>query len=333
MSEDRVCYTSIAIHPRQINTYYQSINQSRPSATKNFQPVQFKTNLHNNRVSPAARKKMAKAIDYLVYVARPKKLPDTFHGKGLQFKLAFITLTLSSTQVHSDQTIKQDLLNQFLIEMQTILKVDKYFWRAEKQANGNIHFHILCDKFIPWIELRNVWNRIQQKRGYVTRYRENRILWHRKGFVFNPQLAPQWNYKAQQKAYREGLRTDWQAPNSTDIHSIKRINNVNKYFQKYMMKDGGKVGLNGSKEGEKVGLSGRLWGCSQILSNLKGARTDLYSGLEDELNIIKDLPGVMVIREKWFTIFYVDIEVLRYKNLKLIPDLFNVYLQNTFDLS
>jgi len=317
--DDRIVYNSISVHPRQINVYFQSLTPGRRPDQSGKRPQQFENNSHQNKISPIAYKKISRAIDYLVYVARPKSLPNTYHGKGIRFKLAFVTLTLSSTQVHTDQEIKSALLNQFLIELQTKWKVDNYIWRAEKQKNGNIHFHIVCDKFIPWNDLRNTWNRIQQKLGYVTRYRENRRLWHRTGFHFNPQLAPQWSYKAQRKAWREGLRSDWQNPNSTDVHSIRHVRKVNAYFKKYM-----------TKQGEEVEVSGRLWGCSYTLSRIHGARTDLWSKLEDELNTIRHLPGTYVVREKWYTIFYVDIEDLPRYNINLIPLLFNEYIKDTF---
>lgn len=317
--DDHIYYNSISVHPRQINVYYQSLTPGRPKETTGTRPEQFENNAHQGRISPVAYKKITRAIDYLVYVARPKKLPNTYYGKGLRFYLAFITLTLSSEQIHTDQEIKTHLLNQFLIEMQNKWKVNNYLWRAEKQKNGNIHFHLICDKFIPWNDLRNTWNRIQQKLGYVTRYRENRILWHRTGFHFDPQLAPQWSYKAQRKAWREGLRTDWQNPNSTDVHSIRHVRKVNAYFKKYM-----------TKQGEEVVVSGRLWGCSYALSRVTGARTDLWSKLEDELEIIRRLPRTRVVTGDWYTVFYLDIDELPYHGIKLIPLLFNQYLKDTF---
>ncbi|GAH86291.1 unnamed protein product, partial [marine sediment metagenome] len=61
-----------------------------------------------------------------------------------------------------------------------------YVWRAEKQENGNIHFHFIVDNFIPWNELRNTWNRIQQNLGYISRFSEAQRLKHINGFSFDP---------------------------------------------------------------------------------------------------------------------------------------------------
>ena len=68
----------------------------------------------------------------------------------VQYKLTFITLTLPSKQIHSDNEIKSKCLNQFLIELKKNHSVSRYIWKAEKQENNNIHFHIIADKFIKW---------------------------------------------------------------------------------------------------------------------------------------------------------------------------------------
>ena len=81
--------------------------------------------------------------------------------------LVAITLTLSDKQKHSDKEIKSIMLNQFLTELRTQHEVKNYYWVAEAQENGNIHFHILIDKFFSKETLTRVWNRIQQKAGYI----------------------------------------------------------------------------------------------------------------------------------------------------------------------
>jgi len=319
MNTDTIPYTSCSIHPNQINVYYSSINPKGRFSVHGSIPEQFKSNDHQNKISHCAYKKLSRAIDYLVYNAQSKRLPKTYHGKGLLFKISFITLTLSSTQIHSDQKIKSYLFNQFLIEMQVKWKVRSYIWRAEKQKNGNIHFHILCDKFIPWNDIRNTWNRIQQKLGYVTRYRENRMLWHRGGFHYDQELKKTWSLRSQKRAYIDGMRTDWQNPNSTDIHSIRYISRVNSYFKKYM-----------SKQGGEVGVSGRLWGCSVNLSNISGAKCDVDSSIERELIYICKKRDILVYNHKWFTIIYCNIDDLKDFGCFLLLTLFHSYIESSF---
>lgn len=81
------------------------------------------------------------------------------------FRLGFITLTLPSTQIHPDKYIKDHLLQPFLRYLQRYF-VASYVWKAESQLNGNIHFHITIDTFVPWRKIQTKWNRICKNHGY-----------------------------------------------------------------------------------------------------------------------------------------------------------------------
>lgn len=319
MVEDRVTYYSVSIHPSSINVYFNSIDGHHYIPPVGERPEQFTNNLHKGKISIIAKRKITRAIDYIIYLSKPKKLPNTTHGKNFTFKLNFITLTLSSPQVHTDQEIKKHLLNQFFIEMSRRWKVPCYIWRAEKQVNGNIHFHIITGKFIPWSELRNVWNRIQQKLGYVTRYRENRLLWHRDGFKFNSDKKVTWSYAKQLKAYKDGMRTDWDNPNSTDVHSIKHIGNIKAYFIKYM-----------TKSDTTHELAGRLWGCSINLSHLPGGKTDVDSKIQEELERIFDSNRAWVQHSQYYSVYCFDHHILKSLNCDHILNYFYEFITKHF---
>ena len=55
--------------------------------------------------------------------------------------MKFITLTLSDVQAHTDDSIKEHMLQPFLYWLQRYYNCS-YVWKAETQINGNIHFHI-----------------------------------------------------------------------------------------------------------------------------------------------------------------------------------------------
>jgi hypothetical protein len=116
----------------------------------------------------------------------------------------FITLTLSSKQIHCDKILKRELLNKFLIQCSRDYNMKNFIWKAEVQGNGNLHYHILTEVYIPWRELRTKWNKIQDEFDYLADYKKK----------FN--------------------NTD---PNSTDIHGLKKIKNVLAYVGKYMSKN------------------------------------------------------------------------------------------------
>jgi hypothetical protein len=144
----------------------------------------------------------------------------------------FITVTLSSRQVHCDKTIKREVLNHFLIYLKRHYGVVNFVWKAELQENGNIHYHILTDKYIPHEELRAHWNNAQNRLSYVDMFEHDN-------------------------------------PNSTDIHSLRRVRNVMAYVGKYMAK---KIVPSKSKTVTSIvtrPICGHVWGRSDGLNNLQ----------------------------------------------------------------
>ena len=85
--------------------------------------------------------------------------------KTWSFRLAFITLTLSDVQIHSDEYIKEHLLQPFLYWLDRYYNCF-YVWKAESQINGNIHFHLTVDQYVPWKSVRAKWNKLLAKHGY-----------------------------------------------------------------------------------------------------------------------------------------------------------------------
>jgi hypothetical protein len=321
MPEPRIQYQSISIHPTQVNVFHNLTGTKLTPLPRTTKPPQFENNDHRGIISKQAAKKISRSIDYLIYLSKPKKLPRSKAGQGKWFKLSFITLTLSSEQIHTDNEIKAALLHHFLVELETRFSVKNYVWRAEKQKNGNIHFHIITDKFIYWNDIRNTWNRIQQKLGYVTRYRENRINWHKDGFKFDPYLSRFWPLERQRKAYEQGIRSNWENPNSRDVHAIKKIKKLAGYFKKYM-----------TKSQDPTQVEGRLWGCSQSLSKITGGRADLYSAVQDELTRLMSHKVVRVINEDWYTVIFIDIDFLRLNHFPLLCHIFDTFILERFSL-
>lgn len=119
-------------------------------------------------------------------------------------RLTMITLTLSGTQHHTDEEIKRLMLRPFL---QTLLRADgltNWIWKAERQKNGNIHFHIVIDKYLSNKYIQDHWNSYQIKYGYLD------------------------NYYAIHRHYN--------AP-STDIHCVLNSSKTVRYISKYLCKN------------------------------------------------------------------------------------------------
>lgn len=222
-SRQNVSTPQVSIRPNCISLYsLPAHRQIRSDAQKQAQ-IHLQHNAHKGLISLKAEKRIKNAIDWLLYLSETKSFYNRKYKKHFNFKLCFVTLTLSAEQFHSDNVIKKELLNQFLVEFRTTWKVKHYVWRAEPQKNGNIHFHIVCDKFIPWSDLRNRWNRCQAKLGYIDKFK---------------------------------AKHNHRNPNSTDVHSIQKIKNLSRYLAKYMTKNKQERQIEGNLWGLSQSLSG-----------------------------------------------------------------------------
>jgi len=86
--------------------------------------------------------------------------------------ITFATLTLPATQSHDDNFIKRNVLMPFIQQIKRNHNVKYYFWRAEAQKNGNIHFHLIIDKYVDYKVLQNRWNSQLSNHGYIDRFEE-----------------------------------------------------------------------------------------------------------------------------------------------------------------
>lgn len=365
------------VHPDKICTYSQvnwiphkpvRIDQSSGNILRQYQYGHLLESKRsaNGKVSEIARRKINRSIEYLLLQSQKRKGYSRITGKSVAFKIAFITLTLPSKQKHSDNKIKNICLNQFLIEISKKYKVTKYVWRAEKQKNGNIHFHVLINRYIPWEELRNVWNRIVEKLGYVTNYRKTMEKFHKNGFRLRENLQKHWTLSQQKKAYEKGIRTEWNSPNTSDIHALYQVKNVKKYITKYMQKEEElinqleqkieqqKLAIHshakkiqsrkriraGKKERyklmrlkNKLMVSGRIWGCSQKLSNVKGCQIEIGNQEWDELTEVIEKSKCHSYSADYFSVFYINYrDVEKYGGRKLYQ-LFCQYIYDHFQYS
>jgi len=306
MNSDLVFIPHAIINPSSITTYTEVIREGKPRRritdfmSPEMSAIYNQSFLHSKRtsngtLSDQSKRKLGKAIEYLVTTSTNKTVKEKIYGKTIQFKISFTTLTLPAAQIHKDSEIINTCLNSLLNELRQIYRVKNYVWRAERQQNGNIHFHILTDKFIPWNELKNRWNRLINKLGYVDRFQQ-----------------------------KHGFKQ----PNSTDIHSTRKVHNLKKYLLKYFTKsDQESENIKNSELSEKF-QSGRLWGCNQELGKARGLDLIIDNEIDTELKKITEGNKLHIYKSDYFTVTYID-----YKNLKKYGSeiLFNYFTQYLFD--
>lgn len=247
-------------------------------------------------MSRASRSKVMKNVHRLISMASvpaAKKLRDNSTlGYAQQVcYLTFLTLVLPSAQHQRADGLPDDaefkaMMGRFLEDIQRICGVVHYVWVVEAQQNGNLHAHILIDKFIENLpagqnkvdsvplRLTKLWNQRLRLEGYIEPYAEKMRAKYVGGFVLDQDLVERrkrWDGAAwcdvlvavpevtQRARYAYGVSTDWQEPNTVDIHALGKAENVAGYIAAYMTKSDSVRPISGrltghSKDLEKISL-------------------------------------------------------------------------------
>lgn len=199
----------------------------------------------------------------------------------------FVTLTLSSEQRHTDKEIKRKMITPFIQTLKRKHNVWQYLYVCEKQENGNLHIHLLTDSYIHHSALRAEWNAVQDLHGYVQPFFDK------------------WGHRN---------------PNSTDIHKLNLVENVQAYCVKYMTKD----------QKEKK-IEGRLWGCSDGLRTLKPYSTMIEAHAATALSEIMRNKNFEVRQEEKYTLITGKIYTyLRARHKQLMRDI-NEHNKNSIE--
>lgn len=275
-------------------------------------------------LSDCAKKNLKNCVGYLILKTQKKYRTSRNKFPNISKKIGFITLTLPATQKHSDKFLKENCLNQFLVELRKYNNVQEYVWRAEKQANGNLHIHLLVNVFIPHDGIRERWNRILDKYGYVQQYKNKFAGKTFREFI---QLLPVQQKKGHRlqdriRQYQRGIETNWTSPNSTDIHNLKHVDNAARYISKYVSKsykDDSKY-IKKQKEldsnadelskmfhkqeleeikkefAEKQKIDGRLWFASETLTGIESTTAYLNEAIKSELDAFVEWSGAKLLK-------------------------------------
>ncbi|WP_143592008.1 rolling circle replication-associated protein [Tenacibaculum holothuriorum] len=165
------------------------------SAKQNIQLKEFGT------MSKAQIKNARKCIENMVATVLMN------YDKNISYKeqsyLSFLTLTLPVKQRHTDKVFRK-LLIRLIENLTKTYEVKHYVWRAEPQENGNIHFHVLLDRFVDKDKVNTLWCKQLNKLGYVDFYKQRK-------------------------------NTDKEPP-AANILSLKKVKNTVNYLLKYMTK-------------------------------------------------------------------------------------------------
>lgn len=162
-----------------------------------------------------------------IYAASPKK---------------FSLQTLTMIAPTDDRTAVK-CLNKYL----TVLRKKNafnYIWVAEKQANGNIHFHMVCDTKFSIAEINSLWITQQMNSGIIN-VQSRAKLYLDYGVTF-------------QQLHSAGI-VGWQQAqqylNPVDVSNVNTMEYLSAYLTKYITKN-------------ETKLSCAMWHCSRNISRL-----------------------------------------------------------------
>lgn len=274
---------------------------------KSFKFEENKANLADNKtngiMSGKAINNIKNAINWMLVSTRKKRVFSHKSQSHFNFKVAFITLTLPDTDVRvNNTTFQKQLLNPFLVYLRKYNQLKNYVWKMEFQDNGKLHCHITIDTFVHWRDIRKTWNRLLLRNGLLSKFE------------------------------RANGHTN---PNSTDIHSIKKVKNLAAYLAKYMAKN---KELSIEHEGKEYFytpvMSGRIWSCNYELSRAKTCKVHIPAdACAQELPSLfkKEIDFKKLFRENPVTKELTEIgEIFYPKAINWIKDITGVVKQ-TFD--
>jgi len=221
-------------------------------------------------LSSKSQIKLKLALNHLLYMSTINRSITTSKHKEFNFRVNMISLTLSSTQIHSDYVIKSKMLQPFLRIMRNRWEVENYIWKAESQDNCNIHFHITLSKYIHWSDIRATWNTIQETMGYISR---SGITDPNSTDVKAITSFRKWNSDVVGYIGKKDREKKVKAEQANDEH----------YYKNYMMLDA--CDLKSRKEVQlKRPIEGKIWDCSEVLKQIN-CREYISADMMDDVNL------------------------------------------------
>lgn len=188
------------------------------------------TDTYTGKVSASTQKRIRRTVDILLQKSPQQTVWNPITHRPNTFRLTFLTLTISAREIVPHREANRKGLQPFLDWLRR-RGVKSYIWKAELQQRGQVHYHITTNKFLRFDSVRDEWNRIQKRAGWLDGYRE---------------------------------RTGHENPNSTDIHAVQKIQRLDLYIAKYISK----TDATGTIDGKVWGCSSDLMGAKYFSCDL-----------------------------------------------------------------
>ena len=210
------CYITYPVwqfRPGMIVEYDQKEWTNQLKLEKLSENLELAKETYRGDITTAGRKRIRRIMEVWLHGIQLHNKNENSLGSRNYRKLVFITTTLSSTQIHGDKQVKEQVLKSFMRILRERYGCDNYIWKAEIQGNGNLHFHIAIDKYVQKDVIQHIWNECQEKLGYISSF---------------------------EKRYKH------RNPPSTNVQAILSNKALNNYLSKYLGKSEGKRSIEGA---------------------------------------------------------------------------------------
>lgn len=239
----------------KILLYDKYIGPKKSSSVLQFRAENMKaqrSKAYSGRLSPGARKRLRKSITLITQACPRRQIYNPISKRTYDHTLSFLTLTVSdSAKNYTSREVYRSCLKDFLRWLTRTKGVKLYVWVAELQKRGQIHYHIVFPDFVPWQQIRQKWNYLQLKAGYLAGFRE---------------------------------KYGHTNPNSVDIHSTRHVKDINAYLLKYMSKGSTQTEQEGKNQTEQpLVMDGKIWDCAVVLKTAKYFETEYDSYIQDAI--------------------------------------------------
>ena len=268
--------------------YYNFIDDESLRTFVNLHDITQEKNTVKGKFSKGATKRMKNIIDLFTTIIASHLIVNVIPVNEISKHVSFVTLTLSSPQMHDDAFIRRHMLNDFLRIIKEKYNVKSYIYCSEAQENGRIHFHILLNKYIHHKKIRGVWNNIQDRYKYLD-------------YFYN--------------------KFKHKNPNSTDVHNLKKIKSLAAYLTKYFTKDEKRRKIKGHLWGCSDNLRELKFYEVQIDNELDNYLNYLY---EEKRSLIYNQDFFSIFRLNNFNLFDTTCQKHYPKMLKFYDDQYNL---------
>lgn len=156
-----------ALRPTAVMIFQQKMKGCKQKEVKERSIENLSKKYAGNGMSQSARERIKRTVaNWSVGVLASQRIWQKNQGCKRRYFI-MITLTLPAKQIESDEEIKRKYLNAWLQKLCRFQPDIHYLWVAETQANGNIHFHVVADKWVDFRWVQSSWNATLENGQYI----------------------------------------------------------------------------------------------------------------------------------------------------------------------